>query len=299
MRFNSRLIRALTALGSCVLAVTVMGASAAADGHHAVRRDPPHPPTCGVIQYHHMRFPNFACLRLRYHANGVVVATEPQALVLHLQSGGYVALNVAPNAIIRNDQGQMEPLSSIAAGDTVVAPYVVTFNGDLTRSIEFLAPNTTPPPLAPPYRLRGLVTSDANGVLQITTMAGQQVTVDLTSATKLTSRTGSGSLASGDFVLAEVQQNGSAIDALSVIFDTQPFWLTRAVYVGTIASLSGSGGTIQANGQTYPFVLDNGAVVVSPSGASTTLTTGASVHMHAAMFRGTLYASYVSETATP
>jgi hypothetical protein len=81
-------------------------------------------------------------------------------LVHCLAAGGYVALNVAANAVVRNDPGQSEPLSSIATGDTVVAAFVVTTNGDLTRSVEYPTP---PAPPAPPYRLCGLITSDASG----------------------------------------------------------------------------------------------------------------------------------------
>jgi|GEM_PF-6626073 len=298
MSWNRRLVRAMQATACATLATAVVASSAAAAGRDHARFQQGSDRQCGVIWYHHMRFPNFICLHLRFEASGTVVATEPQALVVSLAGGGYVALNVGNGATIHNDQGQVEPLSAVAVGDTVHAPYNVTPSGDTTRVIEYLAPNTTPPPPpAPPYRVRGLVTGDSNGTLQVTTAMGNQITVDLGSATKLTSRSGSGTLQSGDFILAEVQQGPTGINGLNVIFDTVPFWVSSHRYAGTVTATSNAGGTLQVTGgPSYPFVLDNNAVVVDPSGAPTTLSSGVSVRMKAALFRGTLYAVFVAET---
>ncbi len=101
----------------------------------------------------------------------------------------------------------------------------------------------------------------------------------------------------GDFVLAEVQQNGTAPGSLDVIFDTRPFWLFVHTCGGAVSAVSGASGTVQVKGQSYPFVLENDVDVLNAACGPVTLTAGASGRMRASMFRGTLYVGYATMPA--
>lgn len=257
---------------------------------------------CGTIDYHHMQFPNEACLRLRFHAMGVVEMVQtgaPGALVLRLSDGRLLALNLESNVMVRNDQGAAASLADVTTGDTVVAPYSVTSRGDVTREIEYLAPGTTPPaqstPPSPPFRVRGRIVSDTNGALVVDTARGVQEDLTITAQSHVTART-SGSLAAGDFFIGEAQKVGTANDVMNLVYGTMPFWESRHLFTGTLTAGSGTQGTLSAGGHTYDVTLVHNAVVMDANGASASLTAGQRVRVRGSLFLNTLYASYVLVT---
>ena len=271
-------------------------------GALADSQPPPSMPTqhCGAIEYHHMRFPNWACLRLRYHAKGtveMVQTAQPGALVLKLSNGRLLALNLEGNTVIRNDQGQTVTVASIATGDTVYAPYNVTGQGDVTRQLEVFVPGTTPPPPppAPPFRVRGRIVSDNAGALVVDTARGVQEDFQVTSSTHLTARTG-GALTAGDFFVGEAQKVGTTNDVLFMVYGSMPFWESRHLFTGTLTAANGTQGTLQSSGHTYALTLVHNAVVIDANGAAATIQAGDQVRVRGSLFLGTLYASFVTVT---
>lgn len=297
-----RAIAAVTVTTGALMATTVAGVSGGAAA--AQRPDAWRLPHCGVIDYHHMRFPNMACLRLRFHAQGMVEmveTTSPGALVVKLADGRLLALNLAGNAVIRDDQGQVVSLAAIAPGDTVVAPYNVTGQGDVTREIEYLAPGTVPPtaptpPPPPPFRTRGRIVSDTNGSLVVDTASGAQEDLTVTAQSHVTARS-AGSLAAGDFFVGEAQKVGAVNDVLNLVYGTMPFWLSRHLYTGELTAASGTQASFVVDGHSYPMVLAHNAVVIASNGASVGLAANDQVRVRGSLFLGTLYASYVTVIA--